>query len=135
MKLVHLDNFGVLNLNLNTDSLKRIQNVQLQKKIFALLGMGKKYILKFAHHLLSPHQSTKLTIDENNIVVSNYQRIISDKLHIEKECLQFFSKITYQGAVYKRKNYVAIFEADISIFLILDIVLVKKKTFSFLYRN
>ncbi|XP_030757984.1 uncharacterized protein LOC115883721 isoform X1 [Sitophilus oryzae] len=94
------------------------------------LTLAKKYELKFAFQIMNTKNffSLKgLICDENFRVQSNYQNIIRHKLNFFEGFIEFYSRIYYQGIEYRCHYYLPVYNNDILLYVILDIVILEKK--------
>ncbi|KYN50135.1 hypothetical protein ALC62_00163 [Cyphomyrmex costatus] len=91
--------------------------------------LSKKYQLQFAYQLMNSENlsNSVFKFSDKYEISSNYHSIIINKLqNVNEEDIKLYSRIEYKGVEYSNKNnYIAVFENDIQIYLILDIILVQ----------
>jgi len=98
------------------------------------LTLSKKYQLKFAYQLIKMENplTTIFTVNEKHEISSNYHSIIIKKLNANEKDIKLYSSIEYKSVKYNNKNnYIATFESDIKIYLILVIILFQNNVLFF----
>lgn len=102
------------------------------------LTLAKKYELKFAFQLLKGTNFVNtLTSNENHLIEnSNFENIIKNKLPYDHDVsIEFYSRIHFKGIEYNQGCYISVFNKDILLNLIHEIVIVERKHVLFFCQN
>ncbi|XP_055907791.1 uncharacterized protein LOC129942757 [Eupeodes corollae] len=90
------------------------------------LSLARKYQLQFAYSIVEPTINDGwYTINESDQTKSGYDSIISRILKVSNTSVKSFSKTKCNGYMFKSGFYVAVYENDIEIYLILNIFMVE----------
>lgn len=99
------------------------------------MTLVKKYQLSFAKQILcmshSKSDNEVYKINDNDSIESSYRNIICSKLNCNDSCIKIYRKIVYNGITYRNGFYVCIFENDLNILNIVNVILYNKDLFLF----
>jgi len=95
--------------------------------------LAKKYDLKFAFQLLKGSNfANAITSNDKYIVDSNFINLIKDKLQYASDVsIELYSRLYFKGVEYRNGYYISVFNKDIMLYLILEIVIVEQKKILF----
>ncbi|XP_022168088.1 uncharacterized protein LOC111032164 [Myzus persicae] len=93
------------------------------------LTLAKKYELKFAFQLLKGTSFfNAITSNDNHLVESNFKNLINNKLpNVHDVSIQFYSRIYFKGVEYRQGCYISVFNKNILLNFIHEIVVVERK--------
>lgn len=87
------------------------------------LTLAKKFEFKFSNQLFELKNPTCYTPYDSDKITSEFINIVSAKLNVAENILVFYSSVEYNGVKYKNGYYVAKYENDVFIYIILNIIL------------
>jgi len=93
------------------------------------LTLAKKYELKFAFQLLKgTNFFNAITSNDNHLVESNFKNLIKNKLPYDHDVsIKFYSRIYFKGVEYRQGYSISVFNKDVLLNLIHEIVVVERK--------
>jgi len=99
--------------------------------------LAKMYELKFALQLLkSSNFVNTITSNDKYMIDSNFINLIKDKLqNVNDVSIELYSRLYFKGVKYRNGYYISVFNKDIMLYLILEIVIVERKKVLFFCQN
>jgi len=99
--------------------------------------LAKKYELKFAFQLLKGSNfANAITSNDKYIVDSNFINLIKNKLQYASDVsIELYSRLYFKGVEYRNGYYISVFNKDIMLYLILEIVIVEQKKVLFICQH
>lgn len=89
------------------------------------LTVARKYQFKFASFLNETNKASELIFKEKNKVISEFTDLVNQTLNIPSHLIEYYSKISYRGYVYKMDFYLSKFREQIHIYKIKQILIIR----------
>lgn len=94
--------------------------------------LSKKYQLKFAYQISKKHNVMAiLNLNNKYERQSNFKHIIYAMLEVAESCVKMYSQLNYKGTQFKCGDYIAVLKNDITIYNIIEIIVLDTKAVLF----
>lgn len=88
------------------------------------LTIARKYQFKFAS-FLNDDKSSELMFNDKHKVLSEFTDFVNQKFKIPLNCVEYYSKISYRGCIYKTDYYLSQFQEKMYIYKIKLILIIR----------